>query len=331
MKAVQIERPGFAVLADLDLRKLKEDEVLIKVMACGICGTDIHIFRGKYIGDYPIVPGHEFSGIVEKVGPNVSRLAAGDRVAVEPNISCDNCRNCLNNRQNFCENWQALGVTLQGGMAQYVIAPEKAVFNIADLAFEFGAFVEPLSCVIHGIEKVDFSLADRVLIMGAGPIGLLFLQLLQLQGAANVSVLENQASRSELAMKFGADQVKEKIINFKEELFDAVIDATGKIELMEKSLEYIRPGGRILLFGVPPANKKMSIDAVQLFRKGLTLMSSFTSVRNTYQAVSLLQAGKIHVSEIISHKLPLNEFKRGAELIEHGMESVKKVILLPQE
>jgi D-arabinitol dehydrogenase (NADP+) len=331
MKAIQIERPGHTVLVDLTLLKPKANEILIKVMATGICGTDIHILRGDYIGNYPIIPGHEFSGIVEQIGKGVSRLHRGARVAVEPNISCDNCYNCLNNRQNFCENWQAVGVTRQGGMAQYIIVPEKVTFDIGDLPFEYGTFVEPLSCVLHGIERININISDRVLILGAGPIGILFLQVIRLQGAGYISVLEKQSSRAELAKRFGADLVAIDINDLKENDFDIVIDATGKIILMEKTVDLVRHGGKVLLFGVPSAGEKMNIEGIKIFQKGLTLLSSFTSLRNSYQAISLLQSRQVDVSELISHKFPLSDFKRGVELIERGIDNVKKVLILPQE
>ena len=165
-----------------------------QVMAAGICGTDIHIYRGEYLGTYPITPGHEFSGIVDAVGSGVSRFKEGDHVAVEPNISCNNCDACLNNRQNFCEQWQAVGVTRAGGMAQYVVAPENAAFLIGDLSFEEGSFVEPLSCVLHGIERARIRMGDRILILGSGPIGNLLLQSALLQGVTSITVVErNQA------------------------------------------------------------------------------------------------------------------------------------------
>ncbi|MCJ7625179.1 MAG: alcohol dehydrogenase catalytic domain-containing protein, partial [Anaerolineaceae bacterium] len=168
MKAIRIEQPNHLEILHLPRPEPGENEVLIKVMASGICGTDIHILRGEYLGDYPVIPGHEFSGIVEQLGIGVSRLRTGERVAVEPNLSCGNCAYCLENQQNFCLNWQAVGVTLPGGMAEYVVVPEAAVFSIEDMPFEWGAFMEPLSCVLHGIERTGIDLADRVAIIGAG-------------------------------------------------------------------------------------------------------------------------------------------------------------------
>ncbi|MFA7128521.1 MAG: alcohol dehydrogenase catalytic domain-containing protein, partial [Sphaerochaeta sp.] len=152
MKVMMIEKAGLISAKEVPIPVLDDFEVLIKVMSSGICGTDVHIFHGEYLGSYPIVPGHEFSGIVEKVGKQVKRIKVGDHVAVEPNIACDNCDNCLENRQNFCVNWQGVGVSKPGGMAEYVKAPEKAVFSIGDLSFDEGAFCEPLSCVLHGVE-----------------------------------------------------------------------------------------------------------------------------------------------------------------------------------
>ncbi len=329
-KAIRIVRPNQITLVNLKLHELQADEVLIKVMASGICGTDIHILRGEYRAQYPIIPGHEFSGTIEKIGESVTRFEIGDNVAVEPNISCDNCYNCLNNRQNFCNNWQAIGVTKSGGMAQFVVAPEKSVFNIDKLQFEYAAFMEPLSCVLHGLKKVKINPGDRVVVFGAGPIGILFLQMVRLQGAVHVSVLENLASRAALAEQYGANQIFQDISDFEKDDFDVVIDATGVISLMQQTIDLARSGGGVLLFGVPPAGKKLKLEGMKIFQKGLTIVSSFTSVRNSYQAIALLEAGKIDVVDLISHRLPLSEFERGIRLIEKGDDDVKKVMILPQ-
>ncbi|MCH7965135.1 MAG: zinc-dependent alcohol dehydrogenase family protein [Bacteroidetes bacterium] len=330
-KAIRIVQPNQITLANLKLPRLQADEVLIKVMASGICGTDIHILRGDYIAQYPIIPGHEFSGVIEKIGESVSRFEIGSKVAVEPNISCDNCYNCLNNRQNYCKNWQAIGVTKSGGMAQFVVVPEKSVFNIDKLQYEYAAFMEPLSCVLHGLKKVKINPGDRVVVFGAGPIGILFLQMVRLQGAVHVSVLENITSRAALAEHYGADQIFQNISDFDKDNFDVVIDATGVISLMEQTIDLVRTGGGVLLFGVPPAEQKLKLEGMKLFQKGLTIFSSFTSVRNSYQAIALLEAGKIDVSDLISHRLPLSEFERGIKLIEKGDDDVKKVMILPQQ
>ncbi len=329
MKALTVDRPHEARVIDVPAPTPGPYEVLVRVAACGICGTDVHILRGEYLGDYPIIPGHEFAGEVAAVGAQVTRFHVGDRVAVEPNIACDNCVSCLNNRQNFCLNWQAVGVTRAGGMAEYVTAPEKVVFDIGSLSYEAGAFVEPLSCVVHGIERAEIRLTDRVAILGAGPIGLLLLQVARLRGAAHVTVVERQPARVELARKLGADAWAQDLGELDPASYDVVVDATGVLSVMAHAVVLARKGGTILLFGVPPRGRELSLDAFAIFEKGLTIRSSFTSLRNSYQAIELLATGGVRVDDLVSHRLPLEQFTRGVEMIEQGREGVKKVLMVP--
>jgi 2-desacetyl-2-hydroxyethyl bacteriochlorophyllide A dehydrogenase len=329
MKSIVIQQPNEISLVEREVHEPGPGEVMIQVRASGICGTDLHIYRGEYMGKYPVIPGHEFSGVVAAVGSQVTRFKLGDRVAVEPNIACENCVNCLNNRQNFCLNWQAIGVTLPGGMEEYVIAPEKAVFSIGELPFEYGAFMEPLSCVVHGIERAHIGLADHVAIFGAGPIGNLMIQMARLQGAARITVLESNPGRAESARQFNADIVVNRMEDLQPDTYDIVIDATGAIPVMNRTIDFVRKGGTVLLFGVPPSGKIMEVEGFKIFQKGLTVLSSFTSVRNSFQAVDLLQSGQIRVDSLISHRLPLDEMPRALEMIESRDPAVKKVILQP--
>jgi D-arabinitol dehydrogenase (NADP+) len=329
MESVVINKPKEIFVMEKEIPEPGPGEVLIQVMASGICGTDLHIYLGEYLGDYPVIPGHEFSGLVTAAGSQVTRFTVGDRVAVEPNIACDNCSHCLNNRQNFCLNWQAIGVTLPGGMEQFVIAPEKAVFSIGDLSFEQAAFMEPLSCVVHGVERAHIGLADKVAILGAGPIGDLILQIARLQGAAHITLLENNPGRAELARQLGADLVVNRMEDLQLNTYDVIIDATGVISVMNRAIDFARHGGTVLLFGVPPSGMNMELEAFKIFRKGLTLLSSYTSVRNSFQAVRLLQTSQVQVEPLISHRLPLKELPRALEMIESHDPAVKKVIILP--
>ncbi len=331
MDCMVIKEPKDIALSMCDIPQPGPEDVLIKVMASGICGTDIHIFNGEYMGSYPVIPGHEFAGVVTDVGKKVKRFKPGDRVAVEPNIACDNCNQCLNNRHNFCENWQAIGVTLPGGMEQFVVAPEKAVFDIGEIPFEHGAFMEPLSCVIHGVERARLNLGDKIVIFGAGPIGNLLLQVARLQGVTHVSILEKNPGRGALAASMGADRVVDRIEDLLENEFDVVIDATGVPPLMARTIDYVRNGGRVLLFGVPPSGVKVEFEAFKIFQKGLTLLSSFTSLRNSFQAIRLLQSKQINVAPLISHRLPLKDISKAFDLIERRDPAVKKVMMLPNQ
>lgn len=331
MKALVIEKPGQAHVVELPRPEPGPGEVRIRVERSGICGTDIHIYRGEYLGAYPVVPGHEFAGVVDALGPGATHHAIGDRVAVEPNLACDCCPSCLSNRQNFCQGWKAVGVTLPGGMAEWVCAPERAVFGIGDLPFQAGAFVEPLSCVLHGLQRLAPQLADQVLIVGAGPIGLLLLETILAMGASSVTVVDRTASRLELAAAQGGRAVSTlpSLEAIPRDRYEAVIDATGAPAVMQRCVEWAAPGGRILLFGVPPSGARLSLDAFAIFRKGLAILSSYTSVRNSIQAVRLLQSGRVDVSALVSHELPLERFVEGVELIEKGAPGVMKILMTP--
>lgn len=331
MKCIRILEPNRVEVAEIPVPAPQDDEVLIRVSASGICGTDIHILRGEYMGGYPVIPGHEFAGTIVQTGKAVTRFQVGERVAVEPNIPCDNCPECLHNRQNFCRNWQAVGVTLPGGMAEYVAVPEKQVFLTGDLPFEQAAFVEPLSCVLHGLEKLALRPGDTVAILGAGPIGIQLLRAARLQGVTSINVAERNPARLDFARQSGADESLSGLDELRADFYDAVIDATGAPAVMRRCIDFARPGGKVLWFGVPAAGQELSFEPFKVFRKGLAIYGSFTSLRNSYQAVDLLRSGRLPVGDIISHRLPLEEFLHGCELIERGADDVRKVMIIPNK
>jgi 2-desacetyl-2-hydroxyethyl bacteriochlorophyllide A dehydrogenase len=328
MKALSIVEPLRAEVVETDSPLPADSEVLIRVESSGICGTDVHIYLGEYEGSYPIIPGHEFAGVVEAVGAGVRQLRPGDRVCAEPNIPCDACPSCLSNRQNFCERWQAIGVTRPGAMAQYVAVPEKAAFPIGSLSYESAAFVEPLSCVLHGIGRAGVGFGDHVLVFGAGPIGILLMRAMKAAGAAEVSVVDLNEKRLEFARGCGAAMVSRSAEGLGKS-FDLVVDATGNTKVMGETWRYARQGGRILLFGVPQKGASVAFDAFALFRNGLSVFSSFTSVRNTFQAIRLLEGGSIEVADLVSHRLPLADFVPAIEMIRKGGGDAMKIQILP--
>lgn len=339
MKAYQIIKPRIIKELVLDKQKMlnpPQDWITIQVSVSGICGTDLHIFLGEYLGNYPIIPGHEFSGDVVAIGDKVDRFQIGDRVAVEPNLSCGICDACLHNRQNFCENWQAIGVTIPGGMATHVMVPQQAAFNIGDLSFEEAAFMEPLSCVIHGVELIESTLGihsalgAHILLIGAGPIGMLLLRTLVNIGPAELDIVEKNESRRDFAATEGSGQVFSDFSQVKKEYYDIVVDATGVIPVLEQCIMYVRPAGKILFFGVAPRGKVMTIEPFRLFNKQLTIMSSYTSLRNSKQAIDLISAGRIIVKDLISHRLPLNGLENGIHLLLDRKEPSMKVMIFPQ-
>ena len=329
MKSIRIPQPNQVELIEREAPEPRAGEVLLRVAASGICGTDIHILRGEYMGGYPVIPGHEFAGEVVALGAGVTRVRLGERAAVEPNIACERCEECLNNRENFCRNWQAVGVSLPGGMSEYVIAPEQQVFGIGDLPYEQAAFVEPLSCVLHGLEHLELRMGERVLLAGTGPIGMLLLRGLRLQGAGRVDVAERNPARLDFAAGDDAGSAFKDLKEAALDAYDVVVDATGVPAVMARLLDHARPGGKVLWFGVPPSGAEMTLEPFKVFRKGLAIFGSFTSRRNSYQAVELLSSGRMRVGDLVSHRQPLAEFERGCSLIESGAEDVRKVMMLP--
>lgn len=348
MRSVVIDQPGSVTVREFPDPEPGPGDVIIDVAACGFCGTDLHIFRGEYPGDYPVRPGHEAAGVVAEVGSEVAEFKPGDRVAIEPNIHCGKCGMCTTGRGNFCENWQAVGVTLPGCMAQKVLAPAGQVFPVGELPFEAGAFMEPLSCVLHGVKKIEPLDGEDVLVTGAGPIGLLILQVAKLRGAARVTVTDLRPNRLQLARELGADRaihipadpisprrvesgsmsVGSARLQPHPSSFDTVIDASGNVDAISRTVALVRPGGKALWFGVAPRGKTFPIEPFQVFRKGLTICSAFTSLGNSTEAVELLAGGKVRVESLISHRLPIDQFERAAELIESDPD-VLKVMLIP--
>lgn len=333
MKAYQILKPGIVRELLLDKQKMlspPQGWITIRVSASGICGTDLHIFLGEYLGDYPIIPGHEFSGDVVAIGDKVDRFQIGHRVAIEPNLSCGICDACLHNRQHFCENWQGIGVTMPGGMATHVMVPQQAVFTIEDLSFEEAAFMEPLSCVIHGVGLIGSALGTHILLVGAGPIGILLMRTLKNIGPAELDIVEKDKSRRNFAAAERSGQVFSDFSQVEKENYDVVVDATGVISVLEQCITYARPTGKILFFGVPPKGEVMTIEPFRLFNKELTILSSYTSLRNSKQAIDLISAGRIIVKDLISHRLPLNGLESGLHLLLDKKEPSMKVMILPQ-
>jgi 2-desacetyl-2-hydroxyethyl bacteriochlorophyllide A dehydrogenase len=180
------------------------------------------------------------------------------------------------------------------------------------------------------MENLAPRMGDHQLVIGAGPIGVQLMRVARLQGAAHITVVERNPARLMFAAEAGADQALSSLDDLPLDFFDAVIDATGVPAVLTRTLDFVRPGGRVLWFGVPRSDATMTLEPFKIFRKGLTVMGSFTSKRNSYQAVRLLQSGALRVDDLISHRLPLDDFLHGCELMEQGAEGVRKVMILPQ-
>ena len=319
MKAAVFTGRRKVQVRDVPVPRVREDEVLIKVKAVGICGTDIHIFKGEYFTEFPVIPGHEFSGVVEKAGKQVRYFKEGDRVTADPNIFCESCYFCKRNLQNHCQNLRVIGVSgsqAQGAFAEYVAVPYKNVFALdKGVSFEQGAFVEPLACIAHGMDMAEVRFGSEVLIVGAGPIGLLLLQSLKAYGGSRVVVLDLDKKKLKTARELGADLAlqadgKERagIRGIAPHGFDYVIDATGIPRIVQESLGYLKKAGTYLLFGVCPKDSKITVNPYKIFLSDWKIVGSFAIRKNFSQSVNLLSSGKIKTEKLVSLRFPIEKF-----------------------
>ncbi len=328
MKAFFIEKPYVGITRDAEIPVPADDEILLEVKAAGVCGTDVHIYKGEYFGSYPRIPGHEFSGVVAGIGKNVTGFKVGQHVAADPNIFCESCEACKENRQNFCLDMDVVGVTRHGAFAQYLTVPERCVFDVSGLTFTEGSMVEPLACVVYGQERAGIPLGASVLIFGAGPIGLMHAQLASINGAASVTVVDLFESKLALAKKLGADHTytsaefeKLGLVNS----YEVVIDCTGVPKVIEGEVKYVKDAGTLLFFGVCPDNSAITINPYEVFRRELKLCGSFALKKTFGKAVALARSGRINLTDLVDKRLSLEDAPKVFEGIVSGNSGLKTI------
>ena len=318
-------------------------EVLVKTMACGVCGTDVHIYHGhKGSAEVtpPVVLGHEFAGVVEAVGSEVTLVSVGDHVAMDPNMYCGKCRPCRMGRKQNCEHLYALGVNTDGGFAQYCLCPEAQCFPVDPaLPFDVAAMVEPLACAVHGIDLAHIIPGQAVLVIGGGTIGLMMVQLARLAGASAVLLSEPVELRRKLGLEVGADGVidpiHEDVPGRIKELAgldgaDVVIECVGgRTGAAAQAVDAAGPGGRILLFGVPHPEALLETSLCAIYQKELTILGSFVNPDTHSRAAALIASGRLRLKELITHRFPVDRLREAIET-QAGPESIK-VLVVPEE
>jgi len=311
VRALVVHKPKNVTVAEWEDPVPGPDDAVVDVAACGVCGTDRHIADGSYPATYPNVLGHEIAGTVRAVGEAVTQAKVGDRVAIDPNIACRECVPCRRGDVHLCERLSAIGVTRPGGMAPHVLTPQTQLYKIPDtLSLADAAFAEPLSCVIHGLQRTTVPQGGVVVILGAGCIGLLTQQAVRDAGAGSVVVSEPVAVRRDLAEALGADEVYTPDMiehDSHTDGYDLVIDCSGSPTAVTTAIRLARRGADILLFGVAPVGAKVAIEPYELYRKELRLVASNINPHTMAKAVTLLAEGKVKVGEIVSQRVSLDE------------------------
>lgn len=334
MLAAVFEGKGRLNLKQVAVPEIKKpDEVLLQVEAASICGTDMRILEVPpgHPATEGVILSHEYTGRVLEVGGAVTQFKKDERVVVDPNITCGNCSYCKMGIPNMCENMTTLGIFIDGGFTRYNVAPAKALHKIsADLLPELAVFTEPLSCVVSATQKLKVHPGEVVVVLGAGPIGLLFIQMFKASGAAKIIVSEISEYRAKFAYESGATRVVnplkgnlERII--KEETLmgaDVVVDAVGT--LFRSAMAIARRGGRILLFG-QNYQARAQVAQNDITKNELTVMGSFIARFTFPFAIKIIESKVLDLEKLITHKLPLAHVHEGIEAMRKG-EAIKVII-----
>jgi 2-desacetyl-2-hydroxyethyl bacteriochlorophyllide A dehydrogenase len=322
MKAVVIEEPNEVSVKEVADPTPAPDQALIKVEACGICGTDIHVIRGEFAPTrYPIIPGHEFCGEVVAVGSEVRNLKVGDFVAVDPSLFDGTCRQCRMGRFNLCENWNGIGVgSANGACAELVAVPAVNAFRLpTDMPRNWGALVEPLSCAVHGLDQVGIRAADDYLIYGAGTMGLLLGQLVKDSGAERLDIVDTNPKRHALAKRLAADRVAVSAVELdKPDGWDVVIDATGAVPAIEDGIRRVARGGTFLMFGVANADAKAAISPFRIYNDEIRIIGSMAVLHSFERALALLAKGVIDSEAMITDRFSLDDYSKAIDAFLSG-------------
>lgn len=345
MKAGVLQKIDNLVYSEVDTPIISEDDILVRVHAAAFCGTDARIIRGKKTKGVrlPSIIGHEFSGDIVEVGDKVSSFHKGDRVTVDPVLPCGGCAYCLNGLENVCLNRKAIGYEFDGCFAEYIRIPGDFITrgNVQLLpevvSYEEGALAEPLACVINGQRKLDITLGETVLIIGAGPIGIMHQMIARASGGAKIIVSEPNEFRRNVAKKMGADlvidPVNENLVDFVKAHTntlgaDVVILAIGNPRVVNDALNCARKGGRISMFAGFSKGDMPSVDVNLIHYNELVVVgASSLQRRDLKTALNLIASGAVDVKQLITKAFPLEQIAEAFELAESG--GAIKVVIKP--
>ncbi|EAS33921.3 chlorophyll synthesis pathway protein BchC [Coccidioides immitis RS] len=320
MKALQYSKPEEYAIVNIPLPQLRENDVLIKVKACGVCGTDLHIHEGEFLAKFPLVPGHETVGIVAAMGPKVKGFTVGDRVVADNSELCGECFYCRRGEELLCEHFEAHGVTMNGGFAEYCAYPAGRVFKIQNLSDVDATLLEPASCAAHGLDKISPKMGSTVLMFGAGPTGLVLAQMLRLNGGCKVVIAAPEGLKMNLAKSL--DAADEYIPLSRQDPsaqfealkaanpygFDIVVEATGSVKILEDAINYVRRGGKLVVYGVYANKDRVTWPPSKIFGDEITILGSFSETYKFPAAIDYLDSGKVRVGGIVNKVFKIEQW-----------------------
>ena len=326
----------FAV-TDLPTPHAGPGELVLRNQVCGVCGTDVHIYHGEPGSadvNPPVVLGHEYSGEVVEVGEGVTGFAVGDHVTVDPNIYCGHCAYCQNGKKQLCPSMEAIGVTRDGGFAQYSLIPAAQAFKLEPtVPWEAAAMAEPLACCLHGIDLAGIQVGDKVCVVGGGAIGLLMVQLAKLSGASQIVLSEPNEKRRQVGLQLGANAALDPTRPDAQEAFaqvlgggaNVVIECVGNVPAVKSAFQFAGKGATVLLFSVPKVDATFDLPLFDVYKKELTIKGSFVNPDTHARAVALINSGKVDFGPIITHRFPLDQLPE-AIAMQMSDASIKVVV-----
>lgn len=321
MRAIVFDSAGSLSLTERPEPIAGPKEVVVEVAAVGVCGTDTHVFDGEFEGTiFPLVPGHEATGIVVAVGAGVTHVAVGDPVAVNPSTTCGECEYCLTGKSNLCRSWNGLGVVASDGASQQrFTAPAANVFRLkAETDIYQAALIEPLACAIRAYDILPRKMGEHYLIYGSGTMGLLMAQLAPRAGAASVTIIDINEGRLSTAREVGITNAYTSANHSDREKWDVVIDCTGNLRAIEDGLPRVKAGGTFQHFGVAPAEAMANYSPFRVYRDEISIVGTMAVLNSFGRAVEMFEAGAIKSEPMISHSFTLDDYAAALEMFRNG-------------
>lgn len=324
MKAVVLHGPKEPVVEFVERPDAGAEDVIIKVGACGLCGTDLKIFSGEYLSPYPLIPGHEMAGTIVSIGDDVDRAKLGQRVGVDPTLACGRCEFCQAGQFNHCESWGAIGDTVNGGFAEFVSVPVGNTYPLPDhLSLGMGALIEPVACAEWALERLTIRPGSRALIFGAGPMGLILMEMLLRSGVMDATVVDVSSERLIAAKASGARHtvLSPQLLDLRAAApkgFDLVVDATGHPNVFPEALSWVRKAGQLLLFGVAPMGATAPVEPYLIYHNEVTILSSMAINHSYGRALNLVSGYHEDFQPLITHTLPLEKYSEAIQMLQKG-------------
>ena len=340
MRAVRYEAPGDFAVTDVPMPPVGPLEVRIRIHQTGVCGTDVHLHHGTYIGVYPLTPGHETVGEIDEVGPEVTRFRPGQRVTVNPNIYCGHCDYCLAGQLGRCANTEGMGVHRPGFFAEYVSADHRQVFSVDGLEPDTAVFAEPTACAMHGLETLGQRPGGSALVIGAGPTGLLLSQLIGRGGATSITVADIVPFKLETATRLGVDSTVPLTRDTDQNIdllrkaspsgdgYDVVVEATGVTAVGDICVPLTRNGGTVLVYGVTRPDERLSVSPFELFRREITIKGSYAEMTSFAAAIAALRTGRVRTDGVITHRFPLDDYGKALQTLTSDPTAHKVVVVV---